>query len=208
MLTSPTRSTDVQATANEPTAISIVSVPTPTDMEFRQEASLTGSPEIKSAGQFAQRTGGGKPISIDVLYQAREAGSMSFNRALELLGLASESLSEAREAIESGDRVARASEVLRFEQLLQPLFECRAIGEGFSNVINSIHISIANLQGEPLSDAQINTLWRVIREVSLAPFLSFSESLVFVRQLGKVGLSLNNEFISEWASESSTIDAE
>jgi hypothetical protein len=32
--------------------------------------------------------------------------------------------------------------------------------------------------------------------------------LVFVRDLSKVGLSLNNSFFQEWASESSTVGTE
>lgn len=140
-------------------------------------------------------------ISIDVLYQGREAGSKQFVRAVELLGCASESLSEARTAFEDGDRVGYASEVSRFEQLLQPLFECRGIGDGFANVINTIHFAIANLKGEPLSYAQITTLWRIIREVAEGPFLNFKDSLEIVRALEKVGLGLNNSFLSQWASE-------
>jgi len=173
----------------------------------RETTSFTGT----FAGveeQATQKAIGTRPISIDVLYQAREAGSKSFKRAIELLGLASESLSEARGAIESGDRVACASEMMRFEQLLQPLFECRDIGDGFANVINTIHIGIANRQSEPLTVAQINTLWRIARAVLNGPFLSFSDSLAFVRELGKVGLGLNNNFFQEWASESSRIGTE
>jgi len=141
------------------------------------------------------------PISMDLLYQGREAGSRQFIRALELLDQASESLSEARASHDDGDRIGSASEVLRFEQLLQPLFECRDIGDGYANVINTIHFAIANLKGELLSEAQITALWRIIRELAEGPFLSFSDSLVFVKQLDTVGLRLNNSFLEEFAME-------
>ena len=72
-------------------------------------------------------------------------------------------------------------------------------------MINTIHIAIANRKGEPLTDVQINTLWRILRAVLNGPFLNFTESLVFVRDLSKVGLGLNNSFFQEWASESSTV---
>ncbi len=214
MTTLPTRLLDSKLARSEITAAEAADLNTPSSASptetkpimFSREATFTGS---TSPAEFkAQEGAGAKPISIDVLYQAREAGSRNFNRAIELLGLASESLSEARDAIEDNDKVACASEVMRFEQLLQPLFECREIGDGFANVINTIHIAIANRKGEPLTDVQINTLWRILRAVLNGPFLNFTESLVFVRDLSKVGLGLNNSFFQEWASESSTVGTE
>jgi len=214
MTTLPTRLMDSKLTRSETTPAELVdsnttsfaSPPETKPIMFSREATFTGS---TSLAEFKGQGGtGAKPISIDVLYQAREAGSRNFNRAIELLGLASESLSEARDAIGDNDRVACASELMRFEQLLQPLFECREIGDGFANVINTIHIAIANRNGEPLTDVQINTLWRIVRTLLNGPFLNFSESLVFVRDLSKVGLGLNNSFFQEWASESSTVGTE
>ena len=214
MTTLPTRLMDSKLGRSEITSAELVDVnttsiaspPEPDPIMFSREATFTGS--ISLSDFQGQRRVGTKPISIDVLYQAREAGSRNFNRAIELLGLASESLSEARDAIGANDKVACASEVMRFEQLLQPLFECREIGDGFANVINTIHMAIANRKGEPLTFEQINTLWRIVMTVLSGPFLNFSESLVFVRDLSKVGLGLNNSFFQEWASESSTVGTE
>lgn len=178
------------------------------ELEATWEASLTGSPQTSTANQSPPPVSMGKMISMDVLYQARDAGSRGFNRALELLTDAVEFLSEARDAAESGDRIGRAAAVMKFEELLEPLFACRHIGEGFANVVNTIHFAFANLKDEPLTNVQVTTLWRIFREVSSGPFLSFGESLTIVRQLNGVGLSLNNDFITEWISESSTVGEE
>lgn len=178
----------------------------PAEIARNLEASQTGSP-IKSEQPFGKPQTA-RPISIDLLYQAREAGSPSFNRGIELLGDACDCLSEAKRAIEQDDRIACASELLKFDGILRGLFECRAIGEGFANVINSIHLSILNLEDLPLNNAQITTLWRVMRELSVAPFLSFPQSLEMVRQLKNVGLNINNSFLVEWVSEHSTLGDE
>lgn len=199
---------DTQTTGTAPTVLPVTFHQTHVGAEHGQGASLTGASSGALNGQFGGRIGSKKPISIEMLYQAREAGSTSFNRALELLESACEALTEARDAADAGDHVALASELMRFENMLQPLFECRSIGEGFANVINTIHMAIANLQGEPLNDAQVTVLWRVMREVASAPFFNFPESLALVRQLKKVGLGLGNRFLTEWASESSTVEKE
>lgn len=169
---------------------------------------MTGFPQADSGDHSAHTVTRTEPISIDLLYQAREAGSAHFSRALDLLGQSCEHLSEARQAIQSQDRVTCASEIMQFEELLQPLFECRAVGDGFANVVNSIHMSLANLRGEPLNEAQITTLWRVVRRVASGPFLTFQDSLSELQELGKAGLSINSSFIVEWASESPDIGKE
>jgi hypothetical protein len=177
--------------------------------ESNQGVSLTGVPDAR--GWYIASSAPPVParaISISALYQAQEARSVGFTRALELLGQATEALSEARDAIQTGDRIAMASEMMTFEGLLSPLFECRQIGEGFANIINVIHLGAANLQGAPYSEEQVNTLWRVIRALSVGPFVSFSDSLVTVRELEKVGLSFKSAFFDEWVSETSTVGKE
>jgi hypothetical protein len=174
--------------------------PTVPKAEGYREASTTDV-GYQSAGIFEEKKSSATPISIEVLYQAREARSAAFNRALDLLSQADRSLSEAiATANEDGMTAACALHLMLFEDLLQPLFECREIGEGFANVINTIHFGIANLKDEPLNFDQISTIWRVIRELSFAPFLSFVESLEKIRQLRKVGININSAFIDEWVS--------
>lgn len=177
-------------------------------IELSHRAGLTGDSAVTRTDFGMRGAAGSAPISMDVLYQARDAGSKYFTKGLELLAQAAEHLSGARRAIEENDRVECASEVLRFEELLQPLFECRGIGEGFANVINTIHFSIANLQGAPLSAVQVTTIWRIIRELAAGPFLTFADSLRYVKDLRKAGLDLNSAFIEQWAAGLSDIGAE
>jgi hypothetical protein len=144
-----------------------------------------------------------KPISIESLYQARDAGSERFIRVFELLENASELLLEARRAYSVKDNVSAASAVLGFESLLEKMFECREIGEGFANVVNTIQLGIVNLGPNPVSESQVALLWRTIGELAASPFLTFRESLRLVRELKKAGLDLNSQFLEEFASETS-----
>jgi len=202
MTITPNQATESHATVDNSVSTSTIVTTKVLEMrpsDFTGAASVTGTLDFEN--HSLPQVVNASPISMDLLYQGREAGSRQFIRALELLDQASESLSEARAAHDDGDRIGSASEVLRFEQLLQPLFECRDIGDGYANVINTIHFAIANLKGELLSEAQITALWRIIRELAEGPFLSFSDSLVFVKQLDTVGLRLNNSFLEEFAME-------
>jgi len=153
-----------------------------------------------SAPLLSEKKSTAIPIPIDLLYQARDARSASLNRGLELLSQAELYLKEAQSAAEDGLTAACALHVMSFEDLLQPLFECRAIGDGFANVVNTIHFGIANLEDAPISPDQIGAIWRIIRELSVAPFLTYAESLDRVRQLRKVGITINNSFIQDWVS--------
>lgn len=201
----PDQMTESQATASRPAANPTDSRSKVLEMRpsvFSRAASVTGG--VDQGIQARAQAVNASPISMDILYQGREAGSQQFLRAVELLGEACESLSEARAALAEGDKVGSASGVARFEQLLQPLFECRNIGDGYANVVNTIHFAIANLKGDLLTEAQITTLWRIIREIAGGPFLSFRDSLVFVKQLDKVGLRLGNRFLEEFAMEPMT----
>ena len=208
MPTGLTSFSDAQTTGSHPTVVPISVSSRQGQDDSEPRANLTGLTQAGSQKQFTQTTSSADPISIVLLYQARDVGSEQFSRALDLLARAVEHLSEARQAAQSQDRVTCASEVMRFEELLQPLFECRAIGDGFANVVNSIHMCLANRKGIPLDERQITTLWRIVRETSSGPFLTFADSLSAVRELEKVGLTLNSSFIVEWASESPNIVAE
>jgi hypothetical protein len=161
---------------------------------------LTGAASGVSTGVEGRRAPTGELISMDILYQAREAGSKHFGRAMELLARAVDHLSEARRAGEDGDEIASLTEILQFEALLPDLFACRAIGDGFANVVNSVHLGIANLDGDPLKAVQITAIWRIFRELAIAPYLSFSDSIKIIRQMKLVGLELNGEFLTDWAS--------
>ena len=205
MANTPTKVAETQGQKSDATVIPLAEPSNSIRVQIGVKPSFAAS--VGGSGNFAF-VQGSTPISIETLYQARDAGSKEFGRALDLLAKACEILSEARRAVEEGDQMGCQAEVLEFEQLLQPLFECRAIGEGFANVINTITFGISNLAGAPLNKAQVGALWRVMRGLFTGPFLSFEDSLGIVQDLEKVGLNLNSEFVSEWASESSTIGKE
>ena len=201
MANTPTAVADTQPQTGSATVLSVTQSP----RYASNQATFVAQTAAASGNFVSNKSAGATPISIDKLYQGREAGSDHFVRALELLSSASDVLSAARLALVEEDKIACDSEVILFEQLLGPLFECRDVGEGYANVINTIQVGISNMAGVPLNQDQINALWRVIRELFEGPYLSFEESLGKVEELERVGLCINSALISEWVSESSVI---
>ena len=121
--------------------------------------------------------------------------------------MASKILNEAKQAVDEGNLIGSDSELLQFQVLLPKLFDCRGIGEGFANIINTIQIGISNLKGEPLNAAQVNVIWRTVRQLNVGPFISFESSLDFLEDLEATGISVQSKFVSEWLSETSSFGA-
>lgn len=165
----------------------------------RESTPVSGSQAASSPASDALT-----PIDIDILYRAKDARSSNFSNALALLTEASRILHGAKQAVDEGSLLESDSQLLQFQALLPKLFECRAIGEGFANVTNTIQLGIANLKGQPLNAAQVNAVWRAVRQLSVGPFITFESSIDVVEDLDDVGITLRSEFLSEWLSETST----
>ena len=129
-------------------------------------------------------------ISIDSLYPAEEAVRQEVFRALGLLARAIDHLGAARAADQRSDVMGGDREVQTAQSLLPELFECRAIGEGFANVINTLQITFVQRRGVPLTRDQILTIWRVLRELRSHLFLTFDDSLLLVAELENSGLEI------------------
>jgi hypothetical protein len=127
-------------------------------------------------------------IDIDRLYDAVPGTSSLMVSALELLKEASNNLSAAQKsdlAMEA-DRFAQ-----RVQMALPKLFACRAIGDGFGVIINSIHFAFANLHGTPLTPSQLNVVWRVLRELRARPAMGVEEGIRQVEELEAQGLEVD-----------------
>jgi hypothetical protein len=138
-----------------------------------------------------QRTEGSvalAPISIDKLYYADEGSRPELIRALNLMADGIKALEQSKCTIQDGNLMLADQYLLGFQSLLPDLFKCRKIGDGFANIINAIHFAFVNRKGKPLSFEETNLVWRVMKELRNAPFLSFETSLEFVSQLKRKGL--------------------
>ncbi len=130
------------------------------------------------------------PISIDQLYHAEEGAKPELIRALSIMADGIEALGQSRRAIQESNLMLADQVLLKFQSLLPDLFGCRKIGDGFANVINSIHFAFVNRKGKPLSLGETTSVWRVMKELRNGPFLSFDGSLEFVAQLEDAGLAV------------------
>ena len=149
-----------------------------------RHAGTAGQPlpieELVTQGSAAQ------VISIERLYERTES-SRELLAALDLLLEAKSRLQESRMMLKSGDALGADRSVTRFRALLDDLFVCRGIGDGYGNVINAITISLVNLHGRPLDIGQLGTLWRIIADLRERPFLSLEASFELIDQLEDSG---------------------
>ena len=53
------------------------------------------------------------------------------------------------------------------------------------------------MRGRPLSFDQLTTVWRVIKELRNAPFVSFEQALNYVGELETCGLQVDPSIVSE-----------
>jgi hypothetical protein len=140
-------------------------------------------------------------IPIDILYPAVEANGAAVLRALPLLGDAIRHLEAAR-AVFDQDPIEADMLVQQVQALLPKLFSCRAIGDGFGLVVNSVHFAFANQHGNQLAIAQINSVSRALKGLRVGPFLSFEQGLQSVADLEDVGLQVDPAPLADLLEES------
>lgn len=130
-------------------------------------------------------------IPIDKLYPASAGTEKIVVRVLGLLADAIALLGNGRNALRNNEPVSADRFTQRFKMMLPDLFSCREIGDGYGVVINSIHFAAINLHGVPLSDKQLITVWRVLRELRNKPFISLDEGIALVEELEASGLQVD-----------------
>lgn len=129
-------------------------------------------------------------IKIKQLYASPETARPAFYRALQLLDQAVSLAQSANQAIRDSDVLEADRKMERLQALLRPLFECHEIGEGYANIVNTIHLAFAQQAGRPLNVVQITTILRVLKQLSTQPVMTFESSLEQVRELRKAGLQI------------------
>lgn len=145
----------------------------------------------------AEGTAALAPIPIDVLYPATESNRTELIRALQLLAEAVPALEHARDALRSNDLIRSDHHVHSIQLLLPQLFRCRAIGDGFAAVVNALEIAFVNQGGQPLTEKQIVTVLRTLKELRSRPFVPFDLAQQSIEELEKVGLGVDPVTLGE-----------
>lgn len=155
-------------------------------------AARADEPTATSIGRLSFKTLGATAlapvIGIDRLYEAPPGATSQMLTALELLKSAIDFLSEARKSQSpmDSDRF-----VQRAQLTLPGLFACRAIGDGFGVIINSLHFAFVNLRGTPLKPDQLDVIWRIMRELRARPAMSLEQGIQRVEELENSGLEVD-----------------
>lgn len=137
------------------------------------------------------------PIEIDKLYPADKDSASDLIAALGMLADAIDLLEKARVAAHGKEAVTADRYAQRFQMLLPDLFKRRKVGDGYGVIINSLHLALINLHGQPLSFEQITTIWRVLKELRNAPFIPFEHALKCVEDLEECHLQVDPTIVAE-----------
>jgi hypothetical protein len=136
-------------------------------------------------------------IEIDKLYPADKDYVSDLIAALGLLADAIGLLDKARVSARNKEAITADRYWQRFQMLLPKLFAHRKIGDGYGAVINSLHFACINQRGAPLSFEQLNTVWRVVKELRSAPVTPFEQALKYVQEFEDCRLQVYPATISE-----------
>ncbi len=135
-------------------------------------------------------------INIDRLYEAPAGTGSQMVRALELLAESATLLDQAR--LEANLNAIGADRLVqRVQSLLDQLFLCRGIGDGFGLIVNSLHFAFINLQGMPLTPTQLNSAWRCLKQLRARPALAFDQGLHYVAELEDAGFEVDPSFLAD-----------
>jgi hypothetical protein len=157
--------------------------------ETRLPAGKTAESSLSSGSAVVGLTQGSlaikHSIDIDRLWETAHGESSNVVRALELLKQTADYLSEARK----NENPIDADRFVQRAQLgLPKLFALRSIGDGFGLLINSLYYASLNLRGTPMSHAQIDVVWRTLRELRTHPVISVEQAVQHVEELERCGL--------------------
>jgi hypothetical protein len=128
------------------------------------------------------------PIDTARLYDAPVGDTSNIVRALELLKRVSDYFAEARKA---SSLIDADRSLQRAQKLLPQLFALRSIGDGFGVIVNSLYVAFANLHGKPMNKAQIEVVWRVVRDLRTRPALTLEQGIHVVEELEESGLEVD-----------------
>jgi hypothetical protein len=142
-------------------------------------------------------------ISIDEIYRAPEV-SIELGAALRLLRETISNCGEALSALEKGEPIEADAAMLRVRVELPELFCCRAIGDGFAEIINAVQSVFENLNGELFTAGQVEAVRKALIAIRNEPRMPFDKSLSHVSTMEEMGLKTEPSDIdnlSEWLDD-------
>jgi hypothetical protein len=142
----------------------------------------------KSADELDAYTG--RAVPIDDLYPGLLGVGPELNTVLSLLARAIEYIDAAISDYESDDLIASDDGVRHLEGIMADLVSCREVGDGYGNIIMSIHNSLLNRGGTPLNNPQLRMVVRALTLIRNEPFMAFDKSIDMVTQLEEAGLNV------------------
>lgn len=152
------------------------------------KSSLAANASVRDVDQRSNE--GSRPISE--LYPGLEDSSLlnqAQRMASEALGICDNALVLIRE----DDLVQADIEIMRLVPIATELFCCRAIGEGFANLADTLLTSLTMLEGDTLNVQQLIAIRSGFEELYDSPGLSFDDSLGLSDRLEAANLRTSSD---------------
>lgn len=130
-------------------------------------------------------------ISNEDLYPVREQFNQELFIAVKLLEEGIQIVNESLEMLLNNDLISSDDSIHKFQALLPELFCCRALGDSFGTVINSIFHSIGNLDNNPMNDVQLRAILKILKRIHSEPFIEYGEAVEEILQMEETGLEVS-----------------
>lgn len=129
-------------------------------------------------------------ISTEELYPLSSEIRPELARAFELINEGVAYLSNAITMLDEGDLLSSDDYINRLQALLPEIFCCRSIGDGFGEIINAVFHSIANKQGAPLNNTELQAIKNILKRISTEPFISTEDAVDEIIKIEEVGFEV------------------
>ena len=154
------------------------------------EVERSAKPKLHVAGASDHQAEPARSISIDELYNIKEALTRELSSALELLATCAQRIREATDAWNDENRIASDDAMQRLIVLLPESFSCRGLGDGFGAIVNATFHGLRNLEGIPPSKEQIEQIGQLFVFLRSQPFLTFETAVEQITKLEDRGLKV------------------
>jgi hypothetical protein len=172
--------------------------------EFDEEAIVT-SMRPESLGYALPQSSKDPRATIDDVYIAPEFTSTELQTSLRLLAECLGQADIAIKELQAERRIPSDEAVLRIHSLLPELFACRALGDSFGALINSLLNALINRRGLPLSLPQLVALRDIIKVTRNEPFMKFDKAVDLIMEFEEHDFHVEPhslQFLSSFLDES------
>lgn len=99
-----------------------------------------------------------EPASLQEIYRESVAGRSALGRAISLINQAVVHLEQGQEAARQDDHLILDNEMMLLRPVVDELFCCRRVGDGFGMAVNAARIAVHHLDGSLPTEAQVGAL--------------------------------------------------